>query len=151
MPSKTSARTSLTGKEMLISFTVIGTDGIALAFSEVGKAENQLLASSSGSVRFRGHCRQELLVLSISGFGRVGMWCSGCRLSEAATKLGVTRHQIRRLIKDRVLAAGQVVPGAPYQIRASDLQDEQVTATVTRKGRPCRPDLESHFPMFPDA
>jgi RNase P protein component len=44
-------------------------------------------------------------------------------MSEAATALGVTRHRIRRLIKDAILAADQVVPGAPYQIRASDLQD----------------------------
>jgi excisionase family DNA binding protein len=47
-------------------------------------------------------------------------------MSEAAAKLGVTNHRIRRLIKDRVLAAEQVVPGAPYQIPASDLQDDRV-------------------------
>ena len=40
---------------------------------------------------------------------------------------GVTNHRIRRLIKAGVIAAEQVVPGAPYQIRASDLQDECVT------------------------
>jgi len=77
-----------------------------------------------------------------------GEWLT---MSEAATKLGVTRHRIRRLINDRILAAEQVVPGAPYQIRASDLQDEQVTAAVARKGRPCRRDLESQLLMFPDA
>jgi hypothetical protein len=63
-------------------------------------------------------------------------------MTEAATKLGVTHHRIRRLIKDRVLAAEQVVPGAPYQIRASDLQDERVVAAVKRTGRPCRDDPE---------
>ena len=45
-----------------------------------------------------------------------GEWLT---MAEAATALGVTNHVIRRLIKDRVLAAEQVVPGAPYQIRAS--------------------------------
>ena len=43
-----------------------------------------------------------------------GEWLT---MSEAATRLGVTNHVIRRLIKNRVLSAEQVVPGAPYQIR----------------------------------
>jgi excisionase family DNA binding protein len=38
-----------------------------------------------------------------------GEWLT---MSEAASKLGVTHHRIRRLIKDRVLPAEQVVPGA---------------------------------------
>ena len=50
-----------------------------------------------------------------------GEWLT---MSEAAAKLGVSHHQIRRLIKEGVLPAEQVVPDAPYQIRASDLQDE---------------------------
>jgi len=76
-----------------------------------------------------------------------GEWLT---MSEAAAKLGVTNHRIRRLIKDRVLAAEQVVPGAPYQIRVRDLEDERVTAALGRKGRPCRVDLEHQIPMFPD-
>ena len=54
-------------------------------------------------------------------------------MSEAATKLGVTNHRIRRLIKDAILAAEQVVPGAPYQIRASDLLDERVIDARSRE------------------
>jgi excisionase family DNA binding protein len=77
-----------------------------------------------------------------------GEWLT---MTEAATQLGVTNHRIRRLIKDRVLAAEQVVPGAPYQIRASDLQDERVIAAVGRTGRPCRVDLENQLAMFTDA
>ena len=76
-----------------------------------------------------------------------GEWLT---MSEAATKLGVTNHQIRRLIKERVLAAEQVVAGAPYQIRANDLQDERVNAALARKGRPCRVISENQTPMFPD-
>ena len=72
-------------------------------------------------------------------------------MTEAAIKLSVTNHKIRRLIKDRVLAAEQVVPGAPYQIRARDLDDERVTAALGRKGRPCRVDLQNQIPMFPEA
>jgi excisionase family DNA binding protein len=69
-------------------------------------------------------------------------------MSEAAKSLGVTNHVIRRLIKDRILAAEQVVPGAPYQIRASDLQNERVTAAVERTHRPCRDDTENQLLMF---
>ena len=58
-----------------------------------------------------------------------GEWLT---MSEAAAKLGVSNHQIRRLIKEGILAAEQVVPDAPYQIRASDLQDERVTAALSQ-------------------
>jgi excisionase family DNA binding protein len=76
-----------------------------------------------------------------------GEWLT---MSEAATSLGVTNHQIRRLIKERVLAAEQVVAGAPYQIRAKDLHDERVIAALARKGRPCRVTSENQTPMFPN-
>lgn len=76
-----------------------------------------------------------------------GEWVT---MSEAAAKLGVTNHQIRRLIKQRVLVAEQVVTGAPYQIRAHDLKDECVIAALARKGRPCRVISENQTPMFPD-
>jgi len=75
-----------------------------------------------------------------------GEWLT---MSEAAAKLGVTNHRIRRLIKDRVLPAEQVVPRAPYQIRLCDLQDQRVIAEAARTGRPCRIDSETQIPMFP--
>ncbi len=59
-------------------------------------------------------------------------------MSEAAKLLGVSHHAIRRLIKDGLLAAEQVVPDAPYQIRASDLRHQRVADAIARKGRPCR-------------
>ena len=72
-------------------------------------------------------------------------------MSEAAKLLGVTNHVIRRLIKEGVLAAEQVVPGAPYQIRANDLCDQRVTTALTeRKTRPCHADSENQLPMFTD-
>ena len=71
-------------------------------------------------------------------------------MSEAAALLGVTHHRIRRLIKDGILAAEQVVPGAPYQIRATDLRDERVTTAIGRTVRPCRADRENQLPMFTD-
>jgi len=78
---------------------------------------------------------------------KTGEWVT---MSEAASKLGVTNHRIRRLIKDRILAVEQVVPGVPYQIRASDLEDKRVTSALGRKGRPCRTDPENQIPMFPE-
>lgn len=76
-----------------------------------------------------------------------GKWLT---MSEAAKLLGVTNHVIRRLIKDGILAAEQVVPAAPYQIRASDLHHDSVAAALARKGRPCRVEIENQLPIFTD-
>jgi excisionase family DNA binding protein len=75
-----------------------------------------------------------------------GEWLT---MSEAAAKLGVSHHRIRRLIKDRILPAQQVVPGAPHQIRSSDLETDAVATAISRTGRPCRTDSENLLPMFP--
>ncbi|WP_221885737.1 helix-turn-helix domain-containing protein [Variovorax sp. MHTC-1] len=69
-------------------------------------------------------------------------------MSEAAATLGVNNHRIRRLIKDGLLPAEQVVPRAPYQIRASDLLDPKVTDAVGRTDRPCHADGEKQISMF---
>ena len=69
-------------------------------------------------------------------------------MSEAAAKLAVTNHVSRRLIKEGDLPAEQVVPGAPYQIRATDLDTEPVRQAMARKGRPCRADSQNQVPMF---
>ena len=79
--------------------------------------------------------------------GKGGEWLT---MSEAAARLGVTHHRIRHLIKEGILPAEQVVPGAPYQIRAADLQDQRVIAAVRRKGYPYRPNPEEQLSMFPD-
>jgi len=76
-----------------------------------------------------------------------GEWLT---MSEAATALGVTSHVIRRLIRDKLLAAEQVVPGAPYQIKVSDLQADQVASALKRRTRPCRSEQQNELPMFTD-
>ena len=76
-----------------------------------------------------------------------GEWLT---MSEAAATLRVTNHTIWRLIKAGILAAVQVVPGAPYQIRADDLMSETVKAAVARKGRPRRAADDNTIPMFTD-
>lgn len=75
-----------------------------------------------------------------------GEWLT---MSEAATMLGVTNHRIRRLIKDGVLAAEQVVPRAPYQIRRSDVKSERIIAAATRQDAPCRGEPKNQISMFP--
>ncbi len=76
-----------------------------------------------------------------------GEWLT---MRDAAAALGVSSHTIRRLIKDGVLPAAQVVPDAPYQIRSSDLHSQAVSTAIARKGRPCRSESTEPLPMFPD-
>jgi excisionase family DNA binding protein len=76
-----------------------------------------------------------------------GEWLT---MTEAATAFGVTNHVIRRLIKDGVLSAVQVVPGAPYQIRADDLASDAVQRAMARKGRPYRTADTDTLPIFTD-
>jgi DNA invertase Pin-like site-specific DNA recombinase len=76
-----------------------------------------------------------------------GEWLT---MRDAAAKLGVSHHQIRKLIKAGILVSEQIMPDAPHQIRAADLASEQVIAALKRKGRPCRPDCEKQISMFPD-
>jgi DNA invertase Pin-like site-specific DNA recombinase len=76
-----------------------------------------------------------------------GEWLT---MTEVAAKFGVTNHRIRRLIAAGVIAAEQVVPRAPYQIRAASLEDERVIRAMGRKGRPCHINPENQIPMFPD-
>jgi excisionase family DNA binding protein len=76
-----------------------------------------------------------------------GEWLT---MTEAAKALGVTNHSIRGLIKTGILSAMQVVPGAPYQIRADDLMSGSVKAALARKGHPCRVAEADTLPMFTD-
>lgn len=76
-----------------------------------------------------------------------GEWLT---MSEAAAKLGVSNHQIRRLIKEGALPAKQVVFDAPWQILALDLQQECVKVALARKGRPCRAVPETQTSIFSD-
>jgi hypothetical protein len=74
-----------------------------------------------------------------------GEWLT---LRDAAAKLGVSHHQVRKLIKAGVLISHQIMPDAPHQISAVDLESEQVIAALKRKGRPCRVDAENQLSMF---
>jgi len=60
---------------------------------------------------------------------------------EAAQQLGVTSHAIRKLIRDGILPARQLVADAPWQIMLEDLERPAVKEIVSqrrRRGRPSR-------------
>jgi len=76
-----------------------------------------------------------------------GKWLT---LRDAAARLGVSSHQVRKLIKAGILTSGQIMPDAPHQIRAADLDSEHVAVALARKGRPCRVDSENQISMFSD-
>jgi hypothetical protein len=89
-------------------------------------------------------------VHSIHGYrsaDKNGEWLT---MRDAAAKLGVSHHQIRKLINAGVLVREQIMPDAPHQIRAADLASEQVVTALKRKGRPCRADSEKQISMFSD-
>jgi DNA invertase Pin-like site-specific DNA recombinase len=76
-----------------------------------------------------------------------GEWLT---LRDAAAQLGVSHHQVRKLIKAGILNSEQIMPDAPHQIRTADLASEQVAAALKQKGRPCRVDSERQASMFPN-
>jgi len=76
-----------------------------------------------------------------------GEWLT---MRDAAAKLGVSHHQVRKLINAGILKSEQIIPDAPHQIRAADLESEQVVAALKRKGRPCRAAAENQISMFSD-
>jgi DNA invertase Pin-like site-specific DNA recombinase len=76
-----------------------------------------------------------------------GEWLT---MRDAAAKLGVSHHQVRKLINAGILKSEQIIPDAPHQIRAADLESEQVAVALKRKGRPCRVSSENQISMFSD-
>ncbi|MER9959266.1 helix-turn-helix domain-containing protein [Mesorhizobium australicum] len=70
-------------------------------------------------------------VHKISGYRSSDKYGEWLTMSDAAAKLGVSHVKIRRFIRDGLLPAEQVMP-APYQIRASDLEDERIKADLAR-------------------
>ena len=70
--------------------------------------------------------------------------------SEAAAKLGVSRHQIRRLINEKIIVSEQVMTNAPHQIRTADLATERVAEALRRKAGPCRLESRNQLSMFSD-
>lgn len=65
-------------------------------------------------------------------------------MSEAADRLHVTPHEIRRLIKSGVLPARQVIEDAPWQILGADLARPEVQQALRSRGnRPRRKSVDT--------
>lgn len=77
-----------------------------------------------------------------------GQWLT---MTEVARTLGVSNHVIRGLIREGFLPAEQVMPRAPYQIRAEDLQRDDVRKALARRGRPYRTTSKFQVCLFPDS
>ena len=74
-----------------------------------------------------------------------GEWLT---MSEAAASLGVNAHVIRRLIRDGILPAEQVVPDAPWQIKAADLHHPRVAEALATRHGPRRAAQQDELPIF---
>jgi excisionase family DNA binding protein len=59
-------------------------------------------------------------------------------LEQAAAYLGVSTTSVRRLIQQKVVAAIQVIPGAPFQIRREDLESPDVVRALEAPERRSR-------------
>jgi DNA invertase Pin-like site-specific DNA recombinase len=71
---------------------------------------------------------------------------------EAAAKLNVTCHAIRKLIKSGLLPARQVVFDAPWQIQTVDLERPEILKALRgrqRTGRPCRNSTDNRTLIIP--
>lgn len=75
-----------------------------------------------------------------------GQWLT---MQEAAANLGITHHRIRKLVQDGTIKTEQVMPGAPHQIRAADLQDPTIIDAIKSKMSPRRAVSEAQASMFP--
>lgn len=70
-------------------------------------------------------------------------------MQEAAANLGITHHRIRKLVHDGTIKTEQVMPGAPHQIRAADLQDPAIIDAIKARTPPRRAVSETQVSMFP--
>ena len=93
----------------------------------------------------RGHSWTELRVRNFRGAHQIAVYREGERaerheliLHEAASRLGVSKTTVIRLVRDGLLPAGQVCPGAPYVIREEDL-DRPVVRRALANGRAVSP------------
>ena len=94
----------------------------------------------------RGHGWTQLSVRNFRGAHQIAVYREGERaqrheliLHEAASRLGINKMTVIRLIRDGILPGRQVCAGAPYVIREQDLDRPGVRRAI-RNGRPLSPD-----------
>jgi len=102
----------------------------------------------------RGQTWTQLRVRNFRGAHRIPVYREGERaerhelvLREAASRLGVNRMTVVRLIRDGLLPARQVCAGAPYVIREDDLARTAVRQAIA-KGRPVSVDARQETFSF---
>jgi hypothetical protein len=120
-------------------------DPIAASLNRLGMRTGP---GKSGNAKPVGSLRRVHDIHAYRSADKTGAWLT---MSEAAAEWGVTHHVIRRLIHDRIRVAEPVVPGAPYQIKASDLRDDRVAAARLPRSRPYQADRQTVLPMFPNS
>ena len=118
---------------------------IAATLNRMGLPTGQ---SKSWTAHRVGSIRQVRSIHAYKSAEKDGTWLT---LREAAQRCDTTSHKIRKLINAGILRAEQVVPGAPFQILAADLDTPTVVKAVGCKGRPCHIAPDNQIPMFPDA
>ena len=102
----------------------------------------------------RGHSWNELRVRNFRGTHQIAIYREGERaerhelvLHEAASRLGVSKMTVIRLIREGVLPARQICAGAPYVIREEDLDRPEVRGAIG-KGRPVSADTRQKTLFF---
>ena len=94
----------------------------------------------------RGNSWNELRVRNFRGTHQISVYREGERaerreliLHEAASRLGINKMTVIRLIRDGILPGRQICAGAPYVIREGDL-DRPTVRSAIRNGRAVSPD-----------
>jgi excisionase family DNA binding protein len=102
----------------------------------------------------RGNSWNELRVRNFRGAHQIAVYCAGERaqrheliLHEAASRLGINKMTVIRLIRDGILPGRQICAGAPYVIREEDL-DRPAVRRAIRNGRAVSPDARQESLSF---
>ena len=102
----------------------------------------------------RGNTWNELRVRNFRGTHQIAVYREGERaerreliLHEAASRLGINKMTVIRLIRDGILPGRQICAGAPYVIREEDL-DRPAVRLAIRNGRAVSPDARQENLSF---
>jgi len=148
-------RTTMRTRQRLVRALI--TEALAVMRSMAGRWSDQDIAASlnrmgmptgqgkTWTAKRVGDLRRVHGIHGYRSADKNGEWLT---LRDAAAKLGVSHHQIRKLIEAGVLVSEQIMPDAPHQIRAADLASDQVVVALKRKGRPCRVVSKKQYQCF---
>ncbi|NEX48828.1 recombinase family protein [Pseudotabrizicola algicola] len=136
---------------------VTSEDALTLIRSMAGRWSDSDIAATLNRMSLRTGCDHSWTAKRVSSTRKIngirayasadkqGGWLT---MAEAAEKLGVTHHVIRRLIKEKILPAEQVMRHAPHQIRIVDLESDAVAEALRHRNAPCRDPRQTTLPMI---